>query len=382
MAIDNEQKQGTRSSYDNTSATNQTSFLVRQALRRDLQTSYLARVDLCESKEETTGATYVSVTPLVTQTDTEGTALPMVSIPKLPFVRYQYGIAAVVIDPIPGDIVSMVVNKNDSTTIKQGVTEPMTAGSYRQFSQSDSVLAGAVHTQVPKVYIVLRQDETIKERGPNGIRVETDKTLDEEALEDRLIHIGRDRTENIDQHQTVTVGGDNTQTVQGNETLTTQGTLSQTVQGDATHNLQANATLTIGADNTITITGAQSVTINGNLTQSVGGSANIEIGGTLTIKANAITFDTPMANFTGNVSIAGGLSQGGGRSARASDREAWFAYNINTEMNVYAKQTVQAEQDVLGGGVSLKNHVHGNGNEGANTTPPQGGGSTDVPDMP
>ena len=135
-------------------------------------------------------------------------------------------------------------------------------------------------------------------------------------------------------------------------------------------------------ERTITITGAQSVTINGNLTQSVGGTANIEIGGALTIKANAITFDTPMANFTGNVSIAGGLSQGGGRSARASDREAWFAYNINTEMNVYAKQTVQAEQDVLGGGVSLKNHVHGNGNEGANTTPPQGGGSTDVPDMP
>lgn len=370
MAINDQQKQGSRSSYDNTSTTNQTNFLVQQTIKRDLQTSYLARVDLCESSEETTGATYVSVTPLVTQTDTEGTPLDMVSIPKLPFVRYQYGIAAVVIDPIPGDIVAMSVNKNDSTPIVQGVSEPVPAGSLRQFSQSDSVLMGAVHTQVPKVYIVLRQDETIKERGPNGIRVETDKTLDEEALEDRIIHIGRDRTENIDQHQTITVGGNETVTIKGNEERSTQGTLSQTVQGDVTHNLQANATLTIGADNTVTIQGAKSVTINGELSASVGGSASIEVGGTLTIKAASITFDTPSAAFTGNVSIAGGLSQGGGRAAHASDKEAWFAYNINTEMNVYAKEKVWGEQDVIGGEVSLKSHLHGNGNEGANTTAP------------
>ena len=374
MAINDIQKQGSRSSYDNTSATNQTNFLVQQTLRRDIRTAYIARVDKCESKEELSGISYVSVTPLVTQTDTEGTALPMVSIPKLPFVRYQYGIAAVVIDPIPGDIVSMVVNKNDSTTVEQGVTEPVPAGSFRQFSQSDSTVVGAVHTQVPLVYIVLRQDQTIKERGPNGIRVETDKTLDEEALEDRLIHIGRDRTENIDQHQTVTIGG--------NETLTTKGTLSQTVQGDVTQDLQANVTLTIGADNTVTINGAKNVTINGELSEQIGGSASIEVGGSLTIKAPSITFDTPSAMFTGNVTIAGGLSQGGGRAARAAranDREAWFAYNINTEMNVYAKEKVQAEQDVIGAGVSLKSHIHGNGNEGANTTPPQ---ATENPDVP
>lgn len=375
MAINDIQKQGSRSSYDNTSATNQTNFLVQQTLKRDIRTGYLARVDLCESKEETTGATYVSVTPLTTQTDTEGTPLPMVSIPKVDFCRYQFGIAAVVIDPVPDDIVQMLVNKNDISTIKQGVTEPVLAGSQRQFSPSDSTLVGAVHTQVPLVYIVLRQDQTIKERGPNGIRVETDKTLDEEALEDRLIHIGRDRTENIDQHQTVTIGG--------NETLTTKGTLSQTVQGDVTQDLQANVTLTIGADNTVTINGAKNVTINGGLTEKVGGSASIEVGGALTIKAPSITFDTPSAMFTGNVTIAGGLSQGGGGraalAARANDHEAWFAYNINTEMNVYAKEKVQAEQDVIGAGVSLKNHIHGNGNEGADTTPPQ---ATENPDVP
>lgn len=374
MAINDIQKQGSRSSYDNTSATNQTNFLVQQTLRRDIRTAYIARVDKCESQEELSGISYVSVTPLVTQTDTEGNPLPMVSAPKIKCCRNQYGIAAIVIDPVPNDIVQVVVNKNDSTTVEQGVTEPVPAGSFRQFSQSDSTVVGAVHTQVPLVYIVLRQDQTIKERGPNGIRVETDKTLDEEALEDRLIHIGRDRTENIDQHQTVTIGG--------NETLTTKGTLSQTVQGDVTQDLQANVTLTIGADNTVTINGAKNVTINGGLTEKVGGSASIEVGGTLTIKAPSITFDTPSAMFTGNVTIAGGLSQGGGRAAlaaRANDHEAWFAYNINTEMNVYAKEKVQAEQDVIGAGVSLKNHIHGNGNEGADTTPPQ---ATENPDVP
>ena len=363
MAINDIQKQGSRSSYDNTSATNQTNFLVQQTLRRDIRTAYIARVDKCESQEELSGISYVSVTPLVTQTDTEGNPLPMVSAPKIKCCRNQYGIAAIVIDPVPNDIVQVVVNKNDSTTVEQGVTEPVPAGSFRQFSQSDSTVVGAVHTQVPLVYIVLRQDQTIKERGPNGIRVETDKTLDEEALEDRLIHIGRDRTENIDQHQTVTIGG--------NETLTTKGTLSQTVQGDVTQDLQANVTLTIGADNTVTINGAKNVTINGGLTESIGGSATIEVGGALTIKAPSITFDTPSAMFTGNVTIAGGLSQGGGgRMARASN-EAWFANNINTEMSVNAKQTVNADQDVVGGGISLKSHIHGNGNNGANTTGPQ-----------
>lgn len=306
--MDAEQRQGTRGGYTNTSATNQTNFLVTQQIRKDIQTSFIARVDSCQSSEEQEGSKTVAITPLISQTDTEGTALEMVSIPDIPHTRYQHGIAAVIIDPVPGDIVVASVNKNDITSINDQTTEPVNAGSFRQFSQSDSVIHDSIHTKPPEVYMVLRQDKTIKTRGPEGIRIETDKTLDEEALENRVINIGKDRQESI------------------------------------------------GGNSTITINGNNSITVNGSIT--------IEAGGSITIKAPSITFDTPQAAFTGNVTIAGGLSQGGGmRSASARSSNGAVFYN-----DIHTLRTITADIDAIGGGISLKGHVHSNVQNGPSTT--------------
>ena len=311
--INEDQRQGTRGGYSNTSTTNQTNFLVTQQIRKDIQTSLIARIDSCQSSEENAGAKTVAITPLISQTDTEGTALEMVSIPNLPHTRYQHGIAAVIIDPVPGDIVLANINKNDISTINDQTKEPVNAGSFRQFSQSDAVITDSIHTKTPEVYIVLRQDKTIKERGPDGIRVETDKTLDEEALENRIINIGKDRQE------------------------------------------------TIGGNSTITINGNNSITVNGSIT--------IEAGGAITIKAPSITFDTPQAAFTGNVTIAGGLAQGGGMRARMGTQAAARAgagavfYN-----DIHTLRTVTADVDVMGGGISLKSHIHGDVQKGPATT--------------
>lgn len=315
--ISEDQRQGTRGGYSNTSTTNQTNFLVSQQIRKDIQTSFVARIDSCQSTEEHAGSKTVAITPLISQTDTEGTALDMVSIPDLPHTRYQHGIAAVIIDPVPGDIVLANVNKNDISTINDQTKEPVNAGSFRQFSQSDAVVTDSIHTKPPEVYIVLRQDKTIKERGPEGIRVETDKTLDEEALENRVIHIGKDRQE------------------------------------------------TIGGNSTITINGNNSITVNGSIT--------IEAGGAITIKAPSITFDTPQAAFTGNVTIAGGLAQGGGMRARvgahAGTRAGAGAVFYN---EIHTMQTVTADVDVIGGGISLKGHTHSGVQSGpSNTGAPQ-----------
>lgn len=314
-------KQGIRGSYDASSNTSQAQFLIDQSVQKNVQTSYLARVDSCKSSEENAGSSTVNLTPLTNQTDTEGTALDMVSIPEIPHTRYQYGIAAVIIDPVPNDIVLVNVCKNDISTIKQGTKEPVNAGSFRQFSQSDSVAGACVHTQTPEIYTVYRQDKTMKTRAPEGIRIETDKSLDEYAGENRLIEIGQNRTE--------TIGGNSDITIQG------------------------NATLVVNGDNSITINGAQ--------TQKIGGAVSITIGGNLTIKAPSITFDTPQAMFTGNVTIAGGLSQGGGA---ANGHDAVFNNDIVT------RKTLTAEQDVIGGGVSLKSHTHMEQGDGAPTSPP------------
>ncbi len=446
MAIDENQRQGTRGGYDNTSPTNQINFLVKQQIRKDIQTNLIARIDTCESTEENAGAKTVSITPLISQTDTEGTALEMVSIPKIPHTRYQHGIAAVIIDPVPNDIVAVSINKNDISTINDQTTEPVNAGSFRQFSQSDAVVHDSIHTKTPEVYIVLRQDKTIKERGPEGIRVETDKTLDEEALENRLIHIGQNKEEQIDANHTQTIKGTNTITIDGDSSdistindQTTEpvnaGSFRQFSQSDAVvhdsihtktpevyivlrqdktikergpegirvetdktldeealenrlihigqnkeEQIDANHTQTIKGTNTITIDGDSSITIKSNSSHKVsgnisinadgsinvkaGGSITVEAGGSITLKAPSITFDTPQASFTGNVSIAGGLSQGGGmRSANTRSSNGAVFYN-----DIHTLRTITADIDAIGGGISLKGHVHSGVKGGPDTT--------------
>ena len=44
---------------------------------------------------------------------------------------------------------------------------------------------------------------------------------------------------------------------------------------------------------------------------------------------------------------------------------------ITFDGNVRVNGTLTATGDVVGGNVSLRSHVHGNGNEGANTSPPR-----------
>lgn len=322
--ISDKVKQGSWNAYDRGSQVNKTQFMMDRSIQKTVKTSFLARIDSCKSTEENAGCSTVCLTPLTSQTDTEGTALEMVSIPEIPHTRYQHGIAAVIIDPVPGDIVSVNVCKNDISTITKDTKEPVNAGSFRQYSVSDSIAGDSVHTQTPEIYTVYRQDKTMKTRAPEGIRVETDKTLDEEAGENRIIKIGQNRSEEIG----------------GNSEISIQG----------------NATLSVASNNTISIQGNQS--------QEIGGSVTINIGGTLTIKASQITFDTPQASFTGNVTIAGGLSQGGG-AARAGGGDAVFNNNIIT------RQTVTAAVDVIGGGKSLKSHTHMEQGDGAPTSPPQ-----------
>lgn len=45
--------------------------------------------------------------------------------------------------------------------------------------------------------------------------------------------------------------------------------------------------------------------------------------------------------------------------------------NVTVAKSVTVSDTVNASTDVIGGGISLKSHTHGNGNMGADTTPPK-----------
>ena len=120
----------------------------------------------------------MSATQLTAQADASGKSLPMPSMSKLPYVRVQGGIAALIIDPVPGDIALFSSCKQDISRITQGTDAPVPAGSYRQFSQSDSVMVGAIHTKKPEVWIEIKQDKTVIIHAPKGVKIETDETVE------------------------------------------------------------------------------------------------------------------------------------------------------------------------------------------------------------
>lgn len=172
---DNQTTQGLRDFSTNTSEYNRMRFFVESILREILNTSALVRVDSCTAPGSGAPAGSVSVTPLVAQTDAQGNKLPMASIPKLPFMRYQAGKAAIIIDPVPGDQGVAVFFKNDSSTVGAGTTEPQRPGSTRSFSQSDGAYIPGVQNQAPTVWIEVTQDEKIIIHAPQGVTVETDQ---------------------------------------------------------------------------------------------------------------------------------------------------------------------------------------------------------------
>lgn len=172
---DNQTTQGLRDFSTNTSEYNRMRFFVESILREILNTSALVRVDSCTAPGPGGPAGSVSATPLVAQTDAQGNKLPMASIPSLPFMRYQAGKAAIILDPVAGDQGVAVFFKNDSSTVSAGTTEPQRPGSTRSFSQSDGAYIPGVQNQAPTVWIEITQDERIIIHAPAGVTVETDQ---------------------------------------------------------------------------------------------------------------------------------------------------------------------------------------------------------------
>ena len=164
-----------QSPYSAQSEKNAIDFAVSQKLR-EINTTFIARIDICESRGSEDGSKTVDATPLVNQVDGQGNALEMTSIPALPHYRVQQGIAAIIIDPVPGDIGVFSVAKNDISNVNQNSTNAQRPGSMREFSQSDSIMVGSIHTQKPLVWIELKQDETIVIHAPKGVKIETDET--------------------------------------------------------------------------------------------------------------------------------------------------------------------------------------------------------------
>lgn len=157
------------------SQANAISFLVDQMIKDGVNTADVVKVMAVHSSGGKTG--FVDVLLLVAQTDAEGSALPAPTIYRLPYMRVQGGIAALIIDPVPGDIGLAVFTKRDSTLVKNGATAPVIPGSFRTFSMADGFYLGGFLNQEPQIYLELTQDKEATLHAPVKVTVNTNTAL-------------------------------------------------------------------------------------------------------------------------------------------------------------------------------------------------------------
>lgn len=155
---------------------NSLDFFIRALIKTMVSTSIPVRVDAVERGGEGGAALYVDVTPMVTQTDAEGNSIPPVTIPHLPYFRYQHGTAAVICDPKVGDLGLAVFAQQDCSRLT-GDTTPQAPGTFRCFDMSDGFYVGGFWGQVPKTFIHIEDEGTIHVVAPKSYHLESPKVI-------------------------------------------------------------------------------------------------------------------------------------------------------------------------------------------------------------
>ena len=129
-------------------------FMISQALRGQIHTAIPVKVQAVDGL-------FVDVIPLVSSVDGYGESVEPTTIFHLPVFRYHAGIAAVILDPVPGDIGLAVFAQSDSSNVNSDTSEPQQPGSFRRFSMSDGFFFNGFHKAEPSVYIEITQDGVV-----------------------------------------------------------------------------------------------------------------------------------------------------------------------------------------------------------------------------
>jgi hypothetical protein len=118
----------------------------------------------------------VDVLPLVTQISGKGEAIQPTTLYKLPYMRYHAGIAAVILDPVPGDIGLACFASKDCSTVKTGTSEPQQPGSFRGNSMANGFYIGGFLNKAPSTFIELKQSGEIVVTAPGGLTINANIT--------------------------------------------------------------------------------------------------------------------------------------------------------------------------------------------------------------
>jgi hypothetical protein len=137
-------------------------FMIKQAIGGQVHTAIPARVQAVDGL-------FVDVLPLVSSVDGYGESVEPTTLFHLPVFRYHAGVAAVIVDPVPGDIGLAVFAQADSSNVNTDTDAPQQPGSFRRYSMSDGFYFGGFHNAAPSVYIEVTQEGVVNIQGSVNI---------------------------------------------------------------------------------------------------------------------------------------------------------------------------------------------------------------------
>ena len=169
MAENNEVK-GVANYAAGNSQYNALSFMIQQAIREQVNTCIICKVVGVSDG-------YVDVLPLVTQVSGKDEAIAPTTLYHLPFMRYHAGIAAVILNPVVGDIGLAVFAGKDCSNVKVGTSEPVPPASFRDNSMANGFYIGGFLNQAPSVFVELTQGGAVNITAPGGVNINGSVTV-------------------------------------------------------------------------------------------------------------------------------------------------------------------------------------------------------------
>jgi hypothetical protein len=149
---------------------NALSFMIQQAIREQVNTCIICKVVGVSDG-------YVDVLPMVTQVSGKDEAIAPTTLYKLPYMRYHAGIAAVILNPVVGDIGLAVFAGKDCSNVKVGTSEPVPPASFRDNSMANGFYIGGFLNQAPSVFIELTQGGAVNITAPGGVNINGSVTV-------------------------------------------------------------------------------------------------------------------------------------------------------------------------------------------------------------
>lgn len=113
----------------------------------------------------------IDVQPLVQQTDSAGNVMSLPVLYGLPYLRWQGGASAVILDPVVGDIgLACFTDRDASAVVSTGRLSP--PGSNRRFSLADGFYIGATLNGTPTQYLQFDPTNGVTLNSPTAIKAQ------------------------------------------------------------------------------------------------------------------------------------------------------------------------------------------------------------------